>query len=103
MAIPLKEEFFLVVEAQLCERRNDALAERSLSRGSTRGWKATTSIQALLYSSKNRLFFGASRGAVHFFAQGREVIEYRKNKQERSESMKAKKNKRERSPQMRAS
>jgi hypothetical protein len=42
-------------------------------------------------------------GAVHFFAQGREVIEYRKNKQERSESMKAKKNKRERSPQMRAS
>ena len=61
MAIPLKEEFFLVVEAQLCERRSDTLAERNLSRGSTRGWKATTSIQALLYFSKNRLFFGASR------------------------------------------
>src|SRR5258708_108518 len=39
-------------------------------------------------------------GAVHFFAQRREVVEYRKNDQERSESMKAKKNKRERSPQM---
>jgi len=40
VAIPLKEEFFLVVEAQLCERRNDALAERSLSRGSTRATSA---------------------------------------------------------------
>jgi hypothetical protein len=39
-------------------------------------------------------------GAVHFFAQRRKVVEYRKNDQERSESMKTKKNKRERSPQM---
>ena len=39
-------------------------------------------------------------GAVHFFAPRREVVEYRKNDQERSESMKAKKNKRQRSEQM---
>ena len=40
-------------------------------------------------------------GAFHFFAHRREVVEYRENDQERSESMKAKKTKRERSPQMR--
>jgi transcriptional/translational regulatory protein YebC/TACO1 len=42
-------------------------------------------------------------GCVSFFAHRREVVEYRKNDQERGESMKAKKNKRERSSQMRAS
>src|SRR5258707_13540468 len=40
------------------------------------------------------------KGAFHFFAQGREVVEYRKKDQERDERMKAKKNKRERSQQM---
>jgi hypothetical protein len=33
------------------------------------------------------------KGTVHFFAQGREVVEYRKNRAGESESMKAKKNK----------
>ncbi len=43
------------------ERRSDALSERRLSHGSASGWKAKMSRQALLYSPKNRLFFGASR------------------------------------------
>ena len=47
--------------------------------------------------------YDMTSGAVHFFAQRREVVEYRKNDQERGKSMKAKKNKRERSSQMRAS
>ena len=38
-----------------------------------------------------------------FFAPRREVVEYRKNDQERGKSMKAKKNERERSQEMRAS
>src|ERR1700738_4346588 len=40
------------------------------------------------------------KGAFHFFAQRREVVEYRKKDQERDERMKAKKNKRERSQEM---
>ena len=40
-------------------------------------------------------------GAFHFFAHGREVVEYRKNRAGESESMKAKKTKRERSEQIR--
>src|SRR5260370_34340748 len=39
-------------------------------------------------------------GVVHFFAQRREVVKYRKKPGERDKSMKAKKNKRERSAQM---
>src|SRR6266852_3390494 len=40
------------------------------------------------------------KGAFHFFAHEREMVEYRKKDQKRGKRMKAKKTKRQRSPQM---
>jgi len=40
------------------------------------------------------------QGVVHFFADRREVVNYKEKPQKRNESMKAKKNKRQRSEQI---
>ncbi len=72
-------------------------------------WQVAASMEAFIcgrcrgdrrLSQALRVFSRDTAGAFHFFAHRRKVVEYRKNDQERSESMKAKKNKRERSPQM---
>ncbi len=68
---PADEVPFLVEAEVVSERRSDGVSERRLSEDFTGGWRTKTVKKALLYRSKIRLFFGASRSRRHIFAEAR--------------------------------